>query len=1714
MQEDKRETSLEVNNEKALQQLAWAIENSAGKFKLILARCNYASLRSRLISRLKEICPVEISVLQLRESGRTLFAAIGEEFGEDLPAALMVLGLDSVERLPQMLTAVNQVREEFRKHFTFPLVLWINDDIYKQLMQFAPDFESWATSKSFVIQKDELGNHFRDIANLWFSNNLRLGEDDYLILKLELEAAQRDLLGVEDVSSSKISNWELEADLESLLGFVEKNNNQKDAALEHYQKALSLWRQVDNVGIKLGDELNENKLERQVKILGEICICYYLKAIKHADKNHLNWQATKNYIQEYLGLVENNQRLDLINHDSVIFGEILRDLQEWKVLKKIFSQLLETHRVENKPLELARDYGFLAEAALGEKNWRDANSYARQALDLIKDLPVSSFPGSSLEMTSSEALPLVRESRQSLGESVPTQSMGTRENSKPLSLQERGLERGLYLCILAKSQYYLGEKLEAIRNLEIARELSEPLEDVRLYIDILNYLQKLYFEQKEYLKAYDIKQEQFSVEQQFGLRAFIGAGRLQSFKGDGFSTEDNRNIKNTKYHEKVAPEIAASTRQLDVERLVERVGDTQHKLIVIYGQSGVGKSSLVNGGLEPALKNKAIGIKDNLPLVVRVYTNWQEELARQIEENLSPNLSPARREALISPPFLARETSISPPSLAGKGVGGLGSAIFEKLTEIEQCNIRTVLIFDQFEEFFFVCTEPEQRREFFGFLADCLNVLSVKVILSLRVDYLHYLLECNDLPNMNIIGNDILSNNVLYKVGNFKPDDAKSIIQRLTEGANFPLEPALVDKLVEDLAGTLGEVRPIELQIVGAQLQAENINNLAKYGLLGEKAKEELVKRYLQAVVENCGAENMQVAELLLYSLTDDKGTRPLKTRAELERDLEEITPSGLSRNLSEFQGDLKSSQFDLVLKILVKSGLVLLLPEKPGNRYQLVHDYIAAFIHQQQEPKLTVLMEELQIEREQRKVSEEKLNQFLKRALTGSIAAGFGLAVLAVTAAYQALETNKQKQQADIQKQQADINAVEAQIKSSEALFNSGKIRDASIAALQAGETLKEGKGKTVSNQILTTMALQQAIYSNYPVTELQTLTGHTDGINCIAWSRDGKTLASASDDKTIKLWDVTTGREIKTLNEHNDSVNCIAWSRDGNTLASASDDKTIKLWDVTTGREIKTLIGHNDSVNCITWSRDGNTLASASDDKTIKLWDVTTGREIKTLIGHNNTVNCIAWSSDGKTLASASWDNTIKLWDVTTGREIKTLTGHTQGVFSITWSADGKTLASASDDKTIKIWDVVTGQLSETIDGHEDRVIAIAWNHNDKILISAGNDKKIKIWDVTTAREKFLIGHSLEVFGVAWSADGKTLASTSWDKTIKIWDVNTGKLLKTLTGHLSGIDAVAWNSNSKTLASASQDQTIKIWDVVKGQALKTVNGHSDKVSDVAWSPDNKTLASASWDRTIKLWDVNTGKKIKTLIGHNNKINSVVWSSDGNTLASASWDKTIQLWDANTGKKIKTLTAHSDVVKALSWKDDDKILASASWDDTIKLWDTSTGKLIRTLTGHNYNVTSVAWNPDGTILASASKDKTIKLWDATTGKLLKTLTGHSLGVNSIAWSADGKTLASASGDKTVILWDLDFENLVKSACSRLENYLPFHAEVLADLKSCQSPSLLARAAEVLVVQGEELARNGDTESAVTKFQQAQKWNPQLKFDPETKAREFQKEYK
>ncbi|WP_373528117.1 tetratricopeptide repeat protein [Nostoc sp.] len=350
---------------RSLQQLAWAIESSVGQFKLILARCNYASLRDRLISRLREICQVEIRVLAVQQSHRTLYNAIREEFGEEISACVMVVGLESVQNLSVMLTSANQVREEFRKNFAFPLVLWIDDEIYKQLIQLAPDLESWATTRNFAISTQELIDFISETANQWFSNNLKFSVDVYIKLENELETAQRDLFNQPDVY-----NLEIQANLESLLGFIKQINNHKDSALQHYHKAFELWQQNHN-------------LERQAKILGEIGFCCYLKAFKHQDINHPHWQTTWHYVKEYINFISQFQSPDLIAKAVVKFGDILRDLQKWETLQSLAEQALVVHQSNNQLRELAKDYGFLAEVALAQNNWVKANQLVNQALEVL-----------------------------------------------------------------------------------------------------------------------------------------------------------------------------------------------------------------------------------------------------------------------------------------------------------------------------------------------------------------------------------------------------------------------------------------------------------------------------------------------------------------------------------------------------------------------------------------------------------------------------------------------------------------------------------------------------------------------------------------------------------------------------------------------------------------------------------------------------------------------------------------------------------------------------------------------------------------------------------------------------------------------------------------------------------------------------------------------------------------------------------------------------------------------------------------------------------------------------------------------------------------------------------------------------------------------------------------------------------------------------------
>jgi dipeptidyl aminopeptidase/acylaminoacyl peptidase len=357
-------------------------------------------------------------------------------------------------------------------------------------------------------------------------------------------------------------------------------------------------------------------------------------------------------------------------------------------------------------------------------------------------------------------------------------------------------------------------------------------------------------------------------------------------------------------------------------------------------------------------------------------------------------------------------------------------------------------------------------------------------------------------------------------------------------------------------------------------------------------------------------------------------------------------------------------------------------------------------------------------------------------------------------------------------------------------------------------------------------------------------TLKGHTHYLHAAAFSPNGKTLATASSDRTVKLWDVATGKEAGGHTEHTAVVTSVAFSPDGRTLASGAWDLSVKLWDVASGKVRAELRGHADGINAIAFSPDGKLLASASADSTVKLWDVSSGKERASLRAAGDRT--VAFSPDGKLLASAGWEKTIKLWDVATAANVSTLTGHTGGINTVAFGPDSTLLASGSDDHTVKLWDAGGGRERATLQKHGTWVLSVAFSPDGRTLASASYDKTITLWEVATRNERrTLAGHGHAVRAAVFSPDGKTLASASMDESVNLWDVFTVKTEPIASAVLPSIELEElWrkladdNSASAYIAMQTLAGTPVQAALILTERLRPVAGPTDK-QITAWIAD-----------------------------------------------------------------------------------------------------------------------------------------------------------------------------------------------------------------------------------------------------------------------------------
>jgi WD40 repeat protein len=1147
-----------------------------------------------------------------------------------------------------------------------------------------------------------------------------------------------------------------------------------------------------------------------------------------------------------------------------------------------------------------------------------------------------------------------------------------------------------------------------------------------------------------------------------------------------------------------------------IANLLERV--RRSPFLAVLGASGSGKSSVVRAGLLPMLKGGALPGSESWRYITlkpgaRPLDALAVELIKLQNAELSQALTLSQQLAENDRAFL-----LALDLLLDRAAGQ-----------------RLVLMIDQFEELWTQMPLEEGARATFvsqqqrPFIERLLTALSAPdtplvVVLTMRLDFLD---EAADNP---ALAQAISEHNVI--VSPMSPDELREMIVRPVELVGGDFEPGLVDELVEQ--GQRGALPLLEYTL--AELWEERLPNgvmtWEAYRRLGG-VEGALAARADALLHEHYTAEQQnELRQVLLRLVQPGEGVADTRRRVCLD----ELVLAG--RSFEELYTLLKP----LIDERLLTSGR----DETNGEEtIEVSHEALIRawptlghWINEARvDLRFQLRLEEAAQEWEANNRNSELLwsglrlsqaKEWLERAqprLNARDQAFLDASREAERARIEAEEAARQHELAQAKARAEEQAAVSRRLRR-QAIFLACAFVIALVAAAGAvrfGVEARRSSLVALARQLAAQAerdaasqpdrALLSGLQANRFVDELQTrgallsvlrsnerligfLNGHTESVNSVAFSPDGTILASASDDGTIRLWDMASWQLLgEPLRGHTAPIWSVQFSPDGRTLASASDDASIRLWDVATRRSLgEPLLGHSEAVNSVAFSPDGKILVSGGGDFTIQFWDVATQQPLGgPLQGHEDEVFSVAFSPDGKTLASASWDKTIRLWDVASRQMIgEPLKGHTDAVLHMAFSPDGSILASASNDATVRLWNVAERQpIGEPLQGHTSFVRSVAFSPDGKTLASAGGNAIIRLWNVASQLPIDDPINSGNVWSIAFSPDGSTLASANSDTTIRLWDMasrrplgeplqvhdkpvrsvavsSDGKMMATagddhtirlwntvnqqpiggpLRGHTDTVWSVAFSPDGTILASGSEDATIRLWDVASRQPLgDPLQSHSGPVTSVAFSPDGTILASGSEDATIRLWDVDTWQPLgKPLQGHNEAVTSVAFSPDGKTLASASKDTTIRLWEVASQRPLgEPLQGHTDAVWSVAFSPDGKILASTGDDTTIRLWNVASRQSLgKPLRGHNGSLYTVAFSPDGSTLVSAGFNATISLWDVASRQALgKPLQGHTNSINSVVFTSDGMTLLSASNDTTIRLWEMSARSWGERACN------------------------------------------------------------------------------
>lgn len=1040
-------------------------------------------------------------------------------------------------------------------------------------------------------------------------------------------------------------------------------------------------------------------------------------------------------------------------------------------------------------------------------------------------------------------------------------------------------------------------------------------------------------------------------------------------------------------------------------------------LTVLYGKSGLGKTSLLQAGFFPLLR-----AEHYFPILLRLDFSPTAVLAPL--EQATNKLSAALSDAAADFPAWQEQESL------WRYLHRRDLEIWSK----DNYLLTPVLVFDQFEEIFSHGKQNTAHiQSAFNMLADLienripnelassdsnrdtfskLDLMSqrYRVVLSFREDFL---------PEIEGWKEQVPS--LLRNRLRLLPMTRERAVEAVTQAGVSVLAPGVAQMLVDFIgnldassSGSSSVIEPVLLSLCCYQLNQRRAPDGKIDAALLRHAGQDILQDFYDEALSGMPETVSQFIETYLIQGNQYRSSYPVEQALQ--------------------DGFLTREQ----LSILADKYRLLRIDQQLGaNRIELIHDRLVGVVSKarderlQQQEQARLLAKEQEHQRQLEFEKAEADAAFLRKQARKLHAALFLVIMLAGVAVYGWFVANNEKERALLAQREArSLRLVSESMDMAAGTRQGGDAR----AMLQLLAMHRTAPSEAVDTALLTMTLSKNAT---------QKIWSANNQILSIAFNHDGSRIISSSLENTLQLWNANTGMLMaQRLNAHQCvtskecAITSVVFSPDNARVISGGHDNKLRLWDAETLQPIgEPLHGHEDIVTSVAVSPDGVYLVSGSYDKTLLLWDAKNLQVIgKPLRGHEDAVISVAFSADSTRIVSGSNDNMLRVWDPKTQLAAgEPLNGHQDSVTSVVFSHDGSRIVSGSHDKTLRIWDAQTLlPVGLPLRGHEDLVWNVDISHDDATIVSGSHDRTLRLWDAVSRKPigEPIHGHEELVRSVAFKPGDKIVASGSRDTTLRLWDAQNSQPIPAQLqgGHKNFVASVAYSPSGDYIVSGSDDTTLQLWDARSGKPIgKPMLGHTGSLNGVAFSPDNTRIVSGSSDKTVRLWDTKTQQPIgEPMIRHTEGVESVAFSPDGRYIVSGSKDNTAQLWDVKSRRPVGApMSGHGGMVRGVAFNANGSLIATASYDSTVGLWHTNSQTLVGKLHGHDKAVTSVAFSLDDQVIVSASKDMTLRRWDAKNRQPLgEAMQGHADRVNSVAFSPDGDHIVSGSSDKTLRLWE------------------------------------------------------------------------------------------